>query len=487
MLFALPAQAQWRRAESANFIVYGTGSETQLRQRVELLEDFDRLLRTITTISAPPAPNKLHIYIVSGNDDLRALRPVSRSIAGFYIATPDGIAAFVDGRSEDGGNEILFHEYLHHFMMQYAPNAYPAWYVEGFAEYLQTTRFSPRRIDIGTYSEGRAYSITSGNWLPIERVLFGSTEGLNRQQSESYYALSWLIAHYFYSTPDRQAALRRYLADAREGDAAAALEAATGMAPAAFNDELRRYIRGGRISFRRMTREPPTPAQVAISSLPRSAGDMILHEAALRIGILDDARQAQLERIRAAAARHAQDAYAMRVLAHAELLHGDAAVADRLLEQLLAAAPDDAELLYLRGLRHLVAAENGDDWETDARQARIWFARAHQADENHFQTLFRYAQSMRGERGYVSENMENILLLAHQLAPQVSAITLNAAAMLMNRGALAEADAMLHPLAADPHDTSLAAAAQEMRQQVSRMREAGARPSGSDPAEADGE
>ena len=37
-----PARAEWRRAESPNFILYGTESESRLRERILLLEDIDR-------------------------------------------------------------------------------------------------------------------------------------------------------------------------------------------------------------------------------------------------------------------------------------------------------------------------------------------------------------------------------------------------------------------------------------------------------------
>lgn len=99
LLAAAPARAEWRRAESPNFILYGTISEAQLRQRILQLEDFDRLMRVATSVSAPPAPNKLHIYLVNGRDELTAIQSVPPGIAGFYMATTDGIAAFVDIRA----------------------------------------------------------------------------------------------------------------------------------------------------------------------------------------------------------------------------------------------------------------------------------------------------------------------------------------------------------------------------------------------------
>ena len=75
---------------------------------------------------------------------------------------------------------------------------------------------------------------------------------------------------------------------------------------------------------------------------------LILYEAALRTGVSDENGAIYLQRIRAIAARYPDDALAMRVLAHIELRFGDGAVADRLLDRLLAASPNDAELLYLR-------------------------------------------------------------------------------------------------------------------------------------------
>jgi thioredoxin-like negative regulator of GroEL len=477
-LFApAPARAEWLRAESPNFILYGNSSESALRARILLLEDYDRLLRLIVAVRAPPAPNKLHVYIVSGLDDLQLLRPVTADVAGLYTATPDGIAAFVDGRAQMGDNEILFHEYAHHFMLQHAPNPYPAWYVEGFAEYFMTARFTPRQIDVGKASPSRVYSIMQSEWLPFERILSGGTQGLSRDQRSTYYAQAWLLTHYFYNTPDRQAGLGRLLAALRGGQPREALQSAVGLTPEALTVELRRYIRGGRITFRRMTRtgaEAPPP--VTVTAMPRSADDLILFEAVLRIGIIEANEQPYLQRIRTAAARHPDDPLAMRVLAHAELLYGDGAAADRLLDRLLAATPNNADLMYLKGMRHLVAAQSDDPPEGAAREARQWFSRAHRADANHFQTLYRYAQSLRGERNYVSENTSNVLVLAHQLAPQVSAITMNAAAMMLNRGEFEQAAALLRPLAVDPHDAGLARAAQQLLEQAQARARPGSPP-----------
>ena len=483
---AAPASAEWRRAESPHFIVYSDISEARLREHVLLLENFDRLLRLMTSAGREAARTKLQIYIVENNRQLNVVRPVGSDAGGFYTGGTDGIAAFVDERTIGSSPEVLLHEYAHHFMLQYAPGAYPAWYVEGFAEYFMTARFRPRGdIEVGNFSRSRGLMLTSFAWLDTDRVLFETASGLTDIGAGQYYAQSWLLVHYFFSDPARQAALSRYLRALAEGQyPQEALEPAIGMNAGQLHAALRAYARRG-IPYRRLTpATSATPATVTITSLPRSAEDLLLYQAALRVGIAEENRTSYLQRIRTAAARHEGDPYARRVLAHAELLYGDAAAAERLIEPLLAAGPADAELLYLRGMRHFADAQKDIDRAANLRRARTWFSRAHRADENHFQSLFRYAQSFRDEPDYVSENNSNVLLLAHQLAPQVPEIRLEAAQVLLHRELYDQAEALLAPLAASQHDPGLAQAGRELLQRTrarGRPAETGTAPASGQP------
>ncbi|HTU11078.1 MAG TPA: hypothetical protein VMG08_09290 [Allosphingosinicella sp.] len=489
---ATPAQAEWRRAESANFVVYGNMSEATLRSRVLLLEDFDRLLRALTSADEPDNLNKFHIYITDGPESLRSVRSFRQGVAGFYTATPDGIAAFVDGREDREGNHVLFHEYVHHFMTANTSNSFPTWYSEGFAEYFATVRFGARRIDIGNFDRGRAYTLEEMQWLPMDRILAGGMGGLTSAQVSQFYAQSWLLTHYFLSNGERQQALRRLLAAQRRlSDPAQALMVAMSMTPQQLNDELRRYIRGGSIAYRQMERASnATPPRVTITTLPASAADMILVEGALRIGIPDENRQPTLLRVRAAAARYPGDPLAARVLAHLELLYGDPAAADRLLDPLIQAQPRNAELLYLKGLRWLTAANSDNPPEGAEAQARQWLERARAADDTHFQTLYRLAESRRGDDDYVSESTGELLTRAHRLAPQVPNVTFNAASMLISLRRYDEAIAILRPLALSPHEEGLSQAALQLMGQAAARRDGvrgGGRRGESEDAPAEGE
>lgn len=468
---ASPAAAVWLRAESPNFIVFSEGSEARLRQQVVLLEDYAAVLRRLNGLEdgRNPAP-KLRVYLIRGRSELQRVTSAPRSAAGFYVATPTGIAAFVDASADDGEwvgeNEILFHEYAHHFMMQNYSAAYPAWYVEGFAEYLSTARFTDRHIDLGRPPLGRGPALLDrAGWLPIDEVLFGQTR-TSAEPVGRFYAQSWLLTHYLFENPERRRQFARYLSALdRRQEPRAAFQASFGTSPADLQRQLGRYVTGS-IIYRRMDRASVAQSpQVTVTRLPASADRLLLMQAAMLIG--RQPSDSELARIRSEAARRG-DPFARRVLAEAETMYGDPAAAERLLAELLAASPQDVDLLYLRGMAHIVAARDLDAEERTSRfrRARVWFARAHRLDPNHFQTLYRYAQSFSDEPEFVSENNTNVLLLAQQLAPQVAEIRMNAAAMLLMRGDYGRAEALLAPLASTAHQGELAEAARAMLEQA---------------------
>lgn len=471
-----PALAEWHRAESPNFVVYGEGSAAQLRQRVLLLEDYDRLLRTLSGLTAPPSPNKLHIYLVANSFGLRAIRPTGADTAGFYSASPHGIAAAAHTANwgvRGWTNQILFHEYTHHFMMQYFPGSYPAWYVEGFAEYFMTAQFEADTIEVGRHSVMRAgWVAQTRQWMSLDDLLFGDASHRNRDDVARFYAQSWLLVHYLMRDPQRLQQLRAYLrAVAGGGDQRALFAASFGTDTAGMTRALRAYAREGMTYTQYRRRSITSPPQIVMTR--HDVPDAIVHaEAALRIGVRVESAPF-IARVRRAAAGRS-DSFTQRVLTHAEVLHGDLEAGDRMLTTLLEQAPGDAQLLYLRGMRHLMAGrrEPGNRLRHN-REARIWFGRAHRADDNHFQTLHRYAESLVGEPSFVSENTANVLLLARGLAPQVSEIAINAAALLLAREQYADAEVILRPIATGAHDDFRTATLAKTLLERARARERG--------------
>ena len=144
-LLHLPAEAAWLRAETENVILMGNVDEPVLRAFGRKIERFHALLegyfgKPPSTVKAP----KLPVYLVRNETEFRKAMPgVRRNVAGKYVARADGIVAIAwVGRQGRGHlNYVLFHEYAHHFMFQRSNGAYPAWFIEGFAEY-----FSPSSV-----------------------------------------------------------------------------------------------------------------------------------------------------------------------------------------------------------------------------------------------------------------------------------------------------------------------------------------------------
>lgn len=462
---AAPAWATWRKAESDNFILYSQSSEQKVREQAALLEDYHQFLRSLTGVSEPPAPNKLRVYLVRGRDQLRLVRDLPAGAAGFYTATPSGIAAFADDRSGgwgEGDEEILFHEIAHHFMLQYRPSAYPAWFVEGFAEYVMTAKFKAKTIEFGQPSMNRAAWLRNARWLPFEKVLF-ETPPRRPDEAALYYAQSWLAAHYLMRDDARREKFRAYLRAIATGTAPREAFTQQFGDVKAFDRAIENYA-ARHLTFTRRTRSSAAVAPaVKVETLPEAADALLLSDAAMHVGVREDHAPPLLGRVRSEAAKRPGDAYARRVLAKAEVLHGDAAKGDALLDELLRGTPADAELLYLKGMRHLRAGRADEAQRSKHfKQAQGWFARAHKADRYHFPTLARYAESLRTDQRFNSDNTMEIMLLARELAPQVEELTMNAASLLLLRGHFQEAEAILRPLASHPHDARLAAAAQAL-------------------------
>jgi Flp pilus assembly protein TadD len=479
---ATPAAAAWRQAESPNFILYSEASEERIREQAALLEDYQAFLRLLTGVDDPPAPNKLRVYLARDRGQLNMVRDMPAATRGFYTASSSGLAAFVDDRGGRFGvtdDEILFHEIAHHFMLQYRPMAYPPWFVEGFAEYVMTAKLRPGTIEFGQPSANRAMLLNREPWLPIEKILF-ERPPRNTRERALFYAQSWLLTHYLMRDDLRRIQFKAFMAATAAGTPARPAFAAQFGDLKAFNKGLETYA-ARQMTYSRLTRSSAaTRPDIRITTLPRSADELLLAEAALYVGQSGDYARAVLAKVRSEAARHPGDAYAKRVLAAAEVLHGDPARGEALLDELLAAAPTDAELIYLKGMRHLIAGRS-DAATRKPRfaQARTWFARAHKADGNHWRALARYAESLTTDARFNSENTLNILLIAHELAPQVVELTMNAANLLMLRGRHGEAEALLLPLASHPHNDALAAAAQALLDKVRAG--AGAKPKPASP------
>lgn len=465
LLLALPsaAQAKWLRAESPRFIVYSDGSEVTLRDQIIKLEAFDAILRQFHGLPVGGVPpRKLEIYLVDGPDGLRQVWPGASGIGGFYSADEDGVfSVAIRQRKED---RTLFHEYTHHFMLQFFPYPYPAWLIEGYAEYFGATVIGSGRIEVGRFDEGRVNNLLYLPWVSLDDLLTKRPFQLGDSESAAlFYAQAWLLTHYFMGNAQRYPRMLTYMRDVGAGgDSLEAMTLAAAMPLPALDRTLRSYLRGGLPYGRYPMSAPPT---VTVTVMPPSADDTLL----LSLRLIQTPRpdDAMMAEARKAAAKWPGDRAAILLLANAQTRGGDPAAAEQALRDLLAANPDDVDVLVALGNNRLAAARDAPDRRTTLhREAGKLFARAYRLDSTSYKALYGYVRSRTVESGYPNDNDMEALLAANELAPQADDITLAAAYASILRREWPRARALLLPLANSPHGGDASREARNMLKQV---------------------
>jgi hypothetical protein len=477
---ASPAWAEWRRAETTHFVLYGDVSERTLRTYATKIERFDALLRTYYPIQSDVQIPKLEIYLADGARDMRRILPGgSESVAGFY--SPDaGRIYTVTNISNPDALSTLFHEYAHHFMFQMSAEAYPSWFVEGFAEYYSTVVMEPDKIEVGREDRGRMMLFTqlgANEWAPLADVLKWRISRSGRARIFDYYAQSWALTHYLMSTPERRQMLGQYLnAVVRGADPVVAMQEATGRAPTELQADMRRYFLG-RINYSTLQIDIPMP-EVAISTLGADEGALVWYDLRLddtplvippdndpddprsdnvRAQMLREAAQHRTELITgalAAAERRPGQRMAALVAARAHRLKGDPAAGLAVLQPLLSVTSTDADALRIAAalLMDQVKAEPGAESAVSRRRlASAYLAQAMENQPLDFRIYLGLNDTRRGQPGYPTPNDISTLEVATALAPQVDESRLRLAEGYMSRLLWDEAKMMLNPVANAPH------------------------------------
>ena len=487
MAAASGARAEWLRAETDHFIVYGDTSRASIQAYARKIERFDSLLRVYYPITVDHEIPKLEIFLADGLADMRRAQPgISASIGGYYSSNNGRIHAVAITHSRIA-DDVIFHEYGHHFMFQMAASAYPAWFVEGFAEYYGTIIIRDAHYQIGRPSEGRMPALQQAlnAWPPLEDVLRWRVRR-NGRTSGDYYAIAWALTHYMMNDAERTRQLRTYLAAVSNGgDPVDSMTQATGKSINQLRGDVRRYING---LLPYLTPQIPVPdPEVEVTRLDADHARLIWLDLRLdmepvkareitltrREGESDEAferRQAEtrqeVAQARADLVREATVASAvnptspasLKARARMELLSGDAEAALSALEPLLGADGQDAGALRLAGEILLEQAGEGSDAEelpNRLRRARGYLARSLDIDPMDFQTYVALDRSRNGASDYPTPNDLSTLQVARELAPQSFDVRLRYARALMTRERYPEAILQLGPVANAPHATGL--------------------------------
>lgn len=398
LLVATPAAAQeWFEAETNNFIIRSRDSEANTRQFAIELERFDMALRTLQNMpigqEQPSRSTKLTVYRFGDQRDIALMAGAPGSgIAGFYISHAGDSVAFAPVKEDDGrsngiaaernrrleelarldSRSVLKHEYVHYFMMQHFPAAYPRWYVEGYAELLATTRLNPDgSFHVGDAPQYRAYQVLQMNQFPLEEML-DSKHRLSGRDAYQHYATGWLLSHYLNFDPERRSQLTSYLAAIGQGeDSLTAARRIFGDLKA-MDRELVRYRRG---ALPGIDVKPADYREPAVELRPMTAAEIALirEEMRLRQGVPKSERADIADDVRRKASAFGDDPHALGILARAELAAKNYPAADAAAERLVQRAPD-AILGWL--VRSWAAAEQAAADPAQGKKAREFAVRA---------------------------------------------------------------------------------------------------------------
>lgn len=468
------ALAEWRRAESPNFIVYSDGSERTLREYTAKLERFDGLMRRALGGGPQTEIRKLPVYLVSDGRALRiALPHLPDGIDGYYSNSDSDIfAILVRGQSDD----ILLHEYAHHFMARNGSTRHPGWLSEGFAEYFATATVSESgKATFGLPDPGRQYALQQNRWLPMDQLLRakGSLDIEGNTARGMYYAQSWALTHWTLSDADRVRRLAAFQTAVTRGqDPVEAWQATFGLTHEQLTAQLRAYVRGP-LRYAELTIAPVAPT-ITVSILSPAADTVLLPMINARAPNVDEVDgPALLATFRAASGRFPDDPLALVALARAERQWGDEAAAETALTRALERQGDNLEGLLLMAA---IVEERGDMAmdETEAtgqrRLAQGFLRRALDADPTDYRIYAALARIRRGAPDYPNDNDLLTWELALQYAPQVMSIRADTAIAMMEGGRYDDAIALLGPLINDPHGGSGVQWSRNLLQEIARRR-----------------
>lgn len=457
---ALPAAAEWRRAVSPNFVVYGDVSPEQLTGFTQKVEQFDSFLRRRAGVGGNRAASKLVIFMVGRGANMSDLigSPGNSIVNGFYTYGPNGPMAVVKRVSGAGQNSldadaVLFHEYVHHFMFSYFPAAYPQWFVEGFAEFFSTTDFDDKgRAQFGKPPFYRAGDLFIGPDWPVKELLKGTTVDLSDSKRSSFYGRAWLLTHYLMLSPGRQNQLDRYIRAINDGvDSLEAARLAFGDLEELEND-LNAYLRKNKLSYRTESDPTPLTSAITVSLIPEDEAITIVERLKIMRRLNNTEWPDLISRLLGARALFPDSAAAPGLLSQVYFEAGDFASAQAAADDALAKESENAPALLYKGkseVKLLAVAGVKDDLSW--RKARAPIVAANRADTENPYPLFAYYTSFLDQGITAPPVARDALSKAFSLAPLDPGIRGAMVSALIAEGDLKFAAKILRPVAFNPH------------------------------------
>jgi tetratricopeptide (TPR) repeat protein len=476
--FATPAQAAWKEATTRHFRIYSQGGEKALSDFAIKVERFDTLLRKRYNISDADQPQRLTIFMLPTADAVSKSLDAGKSgkyVAGYYSRRDTGSLAVVHRQDSDvkgtlDADAVLFHEYAHHFMLSYFPVAYPAWYIEGFAEFFSTVDFTAAgNAKTGLPAYFRAYGLVNGPSLPAERLFAVTGDELKPDLRDVFYGRSWLLTHYLDRAEARKGQMSAYLRGINEGKSS--LEAAQ----AAFGDlklldkELNKYLNGS-LTYATQRQPTPAPTELEIKTLSESLSELVPLRLQSMRGIRSDKAAALAQELRAYTTKYPGEADGWYMLANAYVEAKQESEASTAIEMAIKLNPTFSRALLLKAeiaLRKVRDSASATPAEWKAVRGLI--AKANRANVNDPMPLLRYYQSWASEGVEPNPVAYDGIRRAYEMVPEATSVRMTYAFSLAKQKKYDDAIKLVEPVAFAPHESPESKSARTI---IARLKEA---------------
>jgi tetratricopeptide (TPR) repeat protein len=479
---ASAAHAEWRKFETAHFIIYSESDDARVTELATGLESTDGLMRMATGLPMDAEAVKVRIYEM-GNEGLvqAALGQSNSGVAGFYTNNILGPYAVTTRKAYSASGEftaeiVLHHEYAHHFMMQYFPSTYPTWYVEGFAELIGASKTLPDgRIAYGWPAKYRGDAI-SFFWTDVRDVLLKPVEKL---ANFDLYGQGWAMTHYLTFSKERSGQLRRYLAALNAGKSREEAASAFGDL-GQLNRDAHAYLLKGSFNYTPVSVPVHKPVIERVTPVSAAEATLIPETIAFNDDDLSLYRKASdrerelkrrhevLEGIRRDAARFPNDAYPQYLLALAENASGNSAAAATDVDRLLTIQPQHVGGMVLKSmlLSQQAMKTSGQARIAEADQARRLAMAANKQDPNNPLAYVAFYEGFHAAGVPVPANALQGLEAALAKLPNNTRIRQMLVDELASEHRWNAAINVLAPLANSPHESPLRQAAREQMEQL---------------------
>lgn len=453
-LVPVAAHAEWREARSPHFVVVSDGSERELVRMSQRLEAVHWMLGLVTGVRPDEDVQPVKIYLVNNIAAVHRAMGITNAnsgVAGFYRPQLTGAIAVVPRSEGQFSTTILYHEYAHHYLLQYLDIPVPGWLNEGFAEFISTASFEREgHITIGHAARHRTAELENDRWTPISRM-FAPRSINDREAGVANYGQYWVVTHYLISTDERRRRLNLFTNALNRGTTVTEANSLFGGLDV-LDREVRAYSRRSTVTARLAPLPPGVMAAPAVRLLRPAEAAIIPLEFRTGQRLDDEEKTALANEIAAVVARFPDDpAPALlqtQILFEQENWAGAIAAADRA----LTADPESVRARAWKGWAQIHAMEEaGRLSDADISAARRLIAAANRAAPDDPIPLLAYFNSFALAGQPMPEMAVEGVYRASVLVPQADEVRMLAAMALLTRRDVRRARQLLAPLAFSPH------------------------------------